>query len=160
LELYRRFGRIIAVTPFWHREKEMSRPISDDGSGDELMRYAFHMDPQVEPSGDSWTASYPEADWSVSGASRLEALQRLGQEFIRRQNAGDDPLAYADDIFRRHLRDPVPGVYALQNELYRALVHAPADERQRTIEEAERRRRLGRSYTLADYQRDRDNPQP
>jgi len=43
----------------------------------------------------------------------------------------------------------------LLNELYRELVHAPAPERQRAIEEAERRRRRGQPYTLADYLHDR-----
>jgi hypothetical protein len=115
------------------------------------------MEPQVEASGDLWTASYPGADWSVSGPSSGEALDRLGKEFVRRQNAGEDPLAYADSVYRRHLHAPVPGVYAVDNELYRELVHAPADDRERTIKEAERRRRLGQAYTLSDYRSDRQN---
>ena len=126
---------------------------------DELMQYAFHLEPLVETSGDSWTASYPGANWSVSGSSRQEALQRLGKEFIRRQNAGDDPLSHADAVYRRHLRNPVPGVYAVDNELYRALVHAPAPDRERAIREAERRRRSGQAYTMADYLRDPPNPE-
>jgi len=132
----------------------VSTRADDDVSADELRRYAFHMEPQVEGKGESWTASYPDADWSVSGGSRGDALQRLGEEFARRQNAGEDPLAYAEAVYRRHLRTPVAGVYAVDNELYRELVHAPASERRRVIEEAERRRRLGRPYTLADYRRD------
>jgi len=79
--------------------------------------------------------------------------------FSQRQNAGDDPLAYADAVYRRHLRDPVPGVYAVDNELYRELVHAPAPDRKRAIREAERRRRSGQAYTMADYLRDRSNPE-
>src|SRR4051794_2722733 len=70
------------------------------------------MEPQVVADGDTWTASYPGADWSTSGPSGAEALERLGEEFIRRQNAGDDPLSYAADVYRRHLRAPVDGVYA------------------------------------------------
>jgi hypothetical protein len=135
----------------------MSTPADTDMSGDELTRYAFHMDPQVERTGESWRASYPGADWSVTGRSAQEALGRLGEEFVRRQNAGEEPLAYADAVYRRHLREPVPGVYAVDNQLYRQLVHAPAAERKRTIEEAERRRRLGQPYTLKDYLRDRSN---
>jgi hypothetical protein len=118
------------------------------------------MEPQVEVKGGSWAASYPDADWSVSGGSRKEALQRLGEEFVRRQNAGEDPLAYAEAVYRRHLRTPVAGVYAVDNELYRELVHASASERKRVIEEAERRRRLGQPYTLADYRRDGQQSQP
>jgi hypothetical protein len=118
------------------------------------------MEPQIEMNGESWTALYPDANWSVSGGSREEALQRLGEEFVRRQNAGQDPLGYAEAVYRRHLRTPEAGVYAVDNELYRELVHAPASERKRVIEEAERRRRLGRPYTLADYLRDGKRPQP
>jgi hypothetical protein len=132
----------------------VSDSADDDAAGDDLRRYAFHMDPQVTSTRDTWTASYPGADWSVSGPSSQEALRRLGEEFVRRQNDGDDPLAYADQLYRRHLREPVPGVYAVDNELYRELVHAPSAERQRTVKEAERRRRLGQSYTLFDYQRE------
>jgi hypothetical protein len=129
-------------------------------SADELRRYAFHMEPQAEEHGGWWSATYPCADWSVSGTSRDEALRRLGEEFIRRQNAGEDPLAYADGVYRRHLREPVVGVYAVDNELYRELVHAPAPERKRAIEKAERTRRLGQHYTLPDYLRDRQGSRP
>lgn len=138
------------------QEEELIAAADDDGSSNELMRWAFHMEPQVKHSGGSWTASYPEADWSVSAPSRQEALQRLGEEFIRRQNAGEDPLAYADAVYRRHLREPVTGVYAVDNELYRELVHAPEAGRNSAIREAERRRRLGGPYTRSDYLRHRD----
>jgi len=127
---------------------------SDNRAGDELYQYAFEMKPQLRVDDRVWTASYPGADWSVSGSSRDEALQRLGEEFARRQNAGDDPLAYADDVYRRHLREPIEGIYAVDNELYRQLIDAPAEERERAVQEAERRRRLGQTYTLADYRRD------
>ncbi len=134
----------------------MSRT-SDDGTDDDLRQYAFHIEPQLVANGDTWTASYPGANWSVTGSSEHQALERLGEEFIRRQNAGDDPLSYADDVYRRHLREPVAGVYAVDNELYRELVHAPSAERERTVKEAERRRRLGEAYTLSEYKRDRQN---
>jgi hypothetical protein len=126
----------------------------DDPAADEIYRYAFEMKPQVRDDGDEWTASYPGADWSVSGRSREDALHNLGEEFKRKQNAGEDALAYADDVYRRHLREPVEGVYAVDNELYRQLIDAPAAERDRVVKEAERRRRLGQIYTLADYRRD------
>jgi hypothetical protein len=128
-----------------------------DDADDELRQYAFHMDPQVVANGGTWTASYPGADWSVTGSSEHEALERLGEEFVRRQNAGEDPLSYAETVYRRHLREPVDGVYAVDNELYRELVHAAPAERERTVKEAERRRRLGQAYTLSDYRRDRQN---
>lgn len=53
-----------------------------------------------------------------------------------------------------------PGVYAIDNELYRALVHPPPAERKHAIEEAERRRQLGQPYTLEEYRHDSRNPQP
>jgi hypothetical protein len=78
---------------------------------------------------------------------------------MQRQNADEYPLPYAEGVYRRHLREPVEGVYAVDNELYRELVHVPAPELQRAIEEAERRRRRGQPYTLADYLHDRhDSP--
>jgi hypothetical protein len=136
----------------------VSTRADNDVTDSELRRYAFHMEPQTEEREESWTAAYPGANWSASGRSRAEALQRLGEEFMQRQNAGEDPLAYAEGVYRRHLREPVEGVYAVDNELYRELVHAPAPERQRAIEEAERRRRRGQPYTLADYLHDWPDP--
>ena len=130
---------------------------ADDPAGEELYQYAFHMDPQLREDGDAWIASYPGSDWSVSGGSRDEALQRLGEEFVRRQNSGDDPLAYADDVYRRHLREPIDGIYAVDNELYRQLIDAAPDERERAVQEAERKRRSGERYTLSDYLRDRED---
>ena len=135
----------------------MTTPSDDDPSSNELMRYAFHMEPQVSESGGSWTACYPEADWSVSAPSREQALGRLGEEFTRRQNAGEDALAYADAVYRRHLREPVPGVYAMDNELYRKLLREPWTEHQRAFEEAERRRVLGQPYTFSDYLQQRQS---
>ncbi|MCV7303510.1 hypothetical protein H7J93_28225 [Mycobacterium barrassiae] len=137
----------------------MHTPADDDDQSSDLTKYAFHMEPQLERSDESWTASYPGADWSVSAPNKESALQRLGEEFIRRQNAGEDPLAYADAVYRRHLREPVQGVSAVDNELYRELVHAPEAERKRAIEEAERRRRLGQPYTKSDYLRHREKPE-
>lgn len=129
------------------------------GDDDELTRYAFHMDPQYEECDGMWTARYPEADWSVCAPSKQEAHQRLGEEFIARQNAGTDPLAYADDIYRRHLGEPIPGVYAMDNELYRELLLGRSgEERKRAFAEAELRRALGQTYTKDDYLGERNDP--
>ena len=133
----------------------MNARADDAAATDELRQYAFHMEPQVRQDGNTWWASYPGADWSVCGGSSHEALEQLGEEFTRRQNAGDDPLGYAVSVYRHHLREPVDGVYAVDNALYRELVHAAADERDGVVKEAERRRRLGQTYTLDEYRRDR-----
>ena len=118
-----------------------------DSPSNELMRWAFHMDPQVTQNGESWTASYPEADWSVSAPSREEALQRLGEEFIRRQNAGENALGYADAVYLRHLQNPIPGVYAMDNEVFLQLRDEPWTEHSRAFKEAEEKRVLGEPYT-------------
>ena len=135
----------------------MSTRADGEVSADELRRYAFHMEPQVEERGESWTATYPGADWSVSGNSGDEALRLLARSSFAARMPVEDPLAYAEGIYRRHLREPVAGVYAVDNELYRELVHAPAPERKRIIEKAELRRRLGQPYMLSDYLRDRQS---
>ena len=51
----------------------------------------------------------------------------------------------------------VAGVYAMNNELYRELLLAgtPEADVHRAFEEAEQKRLLGESYTLADYLRGR-----
>lgn len=74
LESERRFWRFFAVRRY--QEDEVNTRADDEVSAEELRRYAFHMEPKVEVGGESWTASYPEATWSVSGRSREEALQQ------------------------------------------------------------------------------------
>lgn len=121
----------------------------------DLTEFAFHMDPQSEQLRDgSWTVKYPRADWSVSGLSEDDAMQKLRDEFIRRQSAGDDPLAYTDQVYREHLRSPIPGVYAMENDLYLEVKDRGYDEIQRVFREAERRRALGQNYTKDDYLRE------
>lgn len=71
----------------------MYTPADDDDPSSDPTKYAFHMEPQLEKRGESWIAFYPGADWSVSAPDRQLTLQRLGEEFIRRQNSGEDPLA-------------------------------------------------------------------
>jgi hypothetical protein len=123
----------------------------------ELMRWAFHMEPQVEQDGESWTASYPAFDWSVSAPSREEALQRLRDEFARRQNAGEIAPDYADAVYLRHLREPIPGIYAMDNEVFLQLRDEPWTTHRRAFKEAEEKRRLGQPYTIADYFQSRDD---
>jgi hypothetical protein len=55
-------------------------------------------------------------------------------------------------VLRRHLAEPIPGVYALDRELLLYLrSHAGAAETQLAFEEAERRRAAGQTYTMDDY---------
>ena len=71
----------------------MSRPPA--GSSASPTGYAFYMERRVDEKDGRWTASYPEADWLVAGASEGDARMRLRDGVTRRQNAGEDALAYA-----------------------------------------------------------------
>ena len=88
----------------------------------------------------------------VVGHHRESAGGTVKSQFARRQNAGEDALAYADALYLRHLREPIPGVYAMDNAVYRELRRVNADMR-RAFHEAEANRILGRPYTKADYLR-------
>lgn len=121
-----------------------------------LQQWAFQMEPVYTDDGESWTGSYPGADWSVSAPTEAEAREKLGEEFIRRQNAGEDALAYADAVYLRHLQEPVPGVYAMDNEVYLELKDEPWTEHGRAFKEAEAKRVQGLPYTKEDYLRGRD----
>ncbi|UQX10390.1 hypothetical protein [Candidatus Mycobacterium methanotrophicum] len=49
---------------------------------------------------------------------------------------------------------PAPGVFAMDNQLYREVARKTQSDQARlqaVFEEAERRRALGQSYTLGDY---------
>lgn len=121
-----------------------------------LQQWAFQMEPVYTDDGESWTGSYPGADWSVSAPTEAEAREKLGEEFIRRQNAGEDALRYADAVYLRHLQEPVPGVYAMDNEVYLELKDEPWTEHGRAFKEAEAKRVQGLPYTKEDYLRGRD----
>jgi hypothetical protein len=126
---------------------------ADDST--EIRRWAFRMTPQCERTGDGWRASYPGADWSVTAPSEEEARQKFAEEVTRRRNAGENPKGFEDAVYREHLRKPIPGVYAMDSELYRYLVREvigyDQDGLQEVFEESERRRAVGQSYTKADY---------
>jgi hypothetical protein len=52
------------------------------------------------------------------------------------------------------LQEPIPGVYSMDNELYRHLIREVGydqDALQEVFEESERRRAQGQSYTKAEY---------
>lgn len=122
-----------------------------------LQQWAFQMEPVFTDDGESWTGSYPGADWSVSALTEAEARQKLGEEFIRRQNAGEDALGYADAVYLRHLQEPVPGVYAMDNDVYLQLKDEPWTEHGRAFKEAEAKRAQGLPYTIEDYLRGRES---
>jgi len=108
-----------------------------------LQQWAFEVEPVFTQEGESWTGSYPGADWSVSAPTEAEAREKLGAEFIRRQNAGE------------HLQEPIAGVYAMDNEVYLQLRDEPWTEHSRAFKEAEAKRLRGETYTKEDYLRGR-----
>ncbi|ORV96220.1 hypothetical protein [Mycobacterium kyorinense] len=120
---------------------------------EELISWAFHFEPQIGRDGDGWVAHYPGATWTVRGASEAEALDKLKDEYARRQGSGQFDLADSDAVMLAHLREPIPGVYAMPNDLYRELRDRGADQAEfrRVFAECEARRANGESYTLADW---------
>ncbi|ATA28110.1 hypothetical protein MLM_1470 [Mycobacterium lepraemurium] len=119
---------------------------------DDVKRWAFRVQPQTEQRNAAWQASYPGTDWSVSAPTEDEARQRLQEEVERRRAAGKDPFAA---IYRRHLRETIPDVYAMDNALYHEVARKSGYDQnalQQAFEEAERRRALGKPYTKVEYQ--------
>ena len=88
---------------------------------------------------------------------RVITREALRKEFIRRQSVGNAAEAYADEIYLRHLREPVPGVYAMSNDLYLQLRERGASQEdfERAFKEAEEKFLAGETYTMEDYLRPR-----
>jgi hypothetical protein len=141
------------------QDAESVQPTEDYTTPEELMRYAFHMEPVFEQKGEVWVGSYPTVEWSVTAPTEAQAREKLGEEFIKRQNAGEDAraLAYADEVHLRHLRKPIPGLYAMDNEVYLQLRDEPWTEHGRAFKEAEAKRLRGETYTKEDYLRRRES---
>lgn len=103
-----------------------------------------------------WRAQYPGLEWSVTAESESAAADKLGEEALRRVDAGEANAQPPHDLLNRHLVEPIPGVQALDRDLFLFLrrehgTAAVAD----AFEEAERRRALGQPYTRRDYLRER-----
>lgn len=88
--------------------------------------YVVVVRPQILQERDgSWRAQYPEADWSVRGASEQDARARLHDEFERRLHSGQADTAPNDDLLERHLANPIAGVYAIDRDTYMAIRERP-----------------------------------
>lgn len=126
---------------------------ADDDLDDLYQQYATHIRPIITPTADQkWRAQYPGLDWHVTADSEQAAGDAITNEALRRHDAGEPDAEPPHDLLRRHLQKPIPGVYALDRELFLCLrLHAGQFETQRAFEEAERRRAAGRSYTKHDY---------
>lgn len=137
----------------------MSEPTDDEIA--EYGKYALFTEPIVTQQDDrTWQAQNPGADWYVTAETREEAVARLSEESARRHGTGEAGIS----LWRRHLADPIPGVYAIDKELFLHLrFNAPLAELQAAFRESERRRVLGQTYTKDDYlteQQNRDRPPP
>jgi hypothetical protein len=90
----------------------------------------------------------------VAGPTEEEARRNLAEEVATRRNGGKEPTAFAEAFYHQHLRSPIKGVYAMDNDLYRYLVQEVGYDQgalQAVFEESERRRASGRRFTKGDY---------
>lgn len=119
-------------------------------------QYATHFRPLITQIGpDEWRAQYPGLTWHVTADGEQGAAAAITEEALRRLDAGQDDAQPPHDLLKQHLTSPIPGVYALDRELFLYLRgHAGHAETQRAFEEAERRRAQGRTYTKDDYLRE------
>ncbi|MEM6107406.1 hypothetical protein AAHS21_14355 [Mycobacterium sp. 050272] len=116
-------------------------------------QYAIHVRPIIAPAGDQrWRAQYPGVNWHVIADSEHAVGDAITKEALRRHDTGQPDAQPPRDLLRRHLQQPIPGVYALDRELFLYLrSHFGQLETQQAFEEAERRRAAARSYTKRVY---------
>jgi hypothetical protein len=77
----------------------------------------FYSRPQVEQLADnSWRAHYPASDWSVTAESRESVIEKLKLEDQRRLKEQPGYGVTRFKALRRHLSEPIPGVYAITRE--------------------------------------------
>lgn len=116
-------------------------------------KYATSFRPIITKTDDNrWRAQFPGVHWHVDADTEAAAGEEILNEALRRVDAGDPDAQPPHDILKRHLTQPIPGVYALDRELFLYLrTHAGVAQTQLAFEEAERRRAAGQSYTKDDY---------
>ncbi len=126
---------------------------TDDDLAALYEQYATHIRPLItETSDNRWRAQYPGVDWHIVADTEEAAGDEISKEALRRLDAGEPNAQPPHDLLKRHLNQPIPGVYALDRELFLYLrSHAGHSETQQAFEEAERRRAAGQSYTKNDY---------
>lgn len=122
--------------------------------------YAVSIQPVItKMSDDRWRAQYPGVDWHVVTDTEAAAGDELVNEALRRADAGLPDAQPPHDILKRHLDKPIPGVFALDRELFLYLrTHEGVAKVQLAFEEAERRRATGQPYTKADYLAEQAGP--
>lgn len=89
-------------------------------------RYVLVVRPRVERQSDqSWKAWYPKSDWHVLADTEDGATQKLRDEFERRLNAGELDTEPDESLLEHHLADPIPGVYAIDRDVYMRMRTGP-----------------------------------
>ncbi|SPX94878.1 hypothetical protein [Mycobacterium xenopi] len=82
-------------------------------------QYATHIRPLItQISADQWRAQYPGLTWHVTAESEQAAADEITKEALRRLDAGQDDAQPPHDLLKRHLEKPLPGVYAMDRELF------------------------------------------
>lgn len=128
----------------------MNSPVDGDSI---YWKHVVNIRPLITRQDDKrWRAQYPELDWYVSADSEQAAGEKINAEALRRLDAGEPDAQPPQTILERHLANPIPGVYALDRELFVYLREKGVrSELDNAFEEAERRRARGQTYTKADY---------
>lgn len=131
----------------------MTSPSGDAELEGLYQRYATHFRPVITKVGsEQWRAQYPGLPWHVTADSEQAAADAITEEALRRLDAGQDDAQPPHELLKQHLTSPIPGMYALDRELFLYLRGQFGHvETQRAFEEAERRRAQGRTYTKNDY---------
>jgi hypothetical protein len=95
------------------------RPSGVDGIG-------FFVRPQVEqlPDG-SWRAFYPASDWSVTAENKDAAIAELSREDQRKGKEEPGYMVQNYETLRRHLIEPIPGVYAIREKEAERIRYGP-----------------------------------
>ncbi|MBE5477869.1 hypothetical protein E3G68_005202 [Mycobacteroides abscessus] len=116
-------------------------------------QYAIHIRPVLTRTEDNrWRAQLPGVSWHVTADTERAAGDAITTEALRRLDAGEPEPQPPHDLLARHLQASIPGVYAMERELFLYLrTTLGSTATQQAFEEAERRRAAGRSYTKADY---------
>jgi hypothetical protein len=116
-------------------------------------QYATLIRPTITRTDDNrWRAQLPSVSWHVTADTEDAAGDAISTEALRRLDAGEPEPQPPHDLLLRHLRHPIPGVYAMDRELFlHVRTNAGVTATQRAFEEAERRRAAGQSYTKSDY---------
>lgn len=126
---------------------------TDEGLTALYEKYATHFRPIITKTSDNrWRAQYPGVDWHVVADTEPHAGDEILNEALRRADAGLPDAQPPHDLLKRHLANPIPGMYAMDRELFVFLrSHVGVARTQLAFEEAERRRAAGQPYTKADY---------